>query len=226
MEDPLATQCNLSGNPLHDEQLEIVRKVGELYALNTVIDEDRDLSFVNFGDIVESHLATVDFVVPFASVGVPRRFHTLVTSAAGYPLDKTYYQTVKGMVTPVDILAPGGTLIIASACSEGIGSPHFRASQERLVDLGADGFLASVTAKTLADIDEWQTEMQLKPMRIGQIQLYTTGLSPEDLRISGVQPVESVESAIADSIARHGDTAVAIIPEGPYVVPRYQPSAL
>ena len=120
---------------------------------------------------------------------------------------------------------PRRTLIIASECSEGIGSPYFRESQERLVDLGADGFLASVTAKTLADIDEWQTEMQLKPMRIGQIQLYTTGLSPEDLRISGVEPVESVESAIADSIARHGDTAVAIIPEGPYNVPRYQPAA-
>ena len=27
MEDPLAVQCNLIGNPLHEEQLEIVRKV-------------------------------------------------------------------------------------------------------------------------------------------------------------------------------------------------------
>jgi nickel-dependent lactate racemase len=225
MEDPLATQCNLDGNPLHEEQLEIVRLVGELYALNTVIDEERNLSFVNFGDVLESHRVAVDFVARFASVSVPRRFHTVVTSAAGYPLDKTYYQTVKGMVTPVDILAPGGTLIIASECSEGIGSHHFRESQERLVELGTEGFLASVTAKTLADIDEWQTEMQLKPMRVGQIQLYTTGLSPEDLRITGVEQIRSVDQAIADSIARHGDTAVAIIPEGPYVVPRYQAAA-
>ncbi|MGV8850796.1 MAG: nickel-dependent lactate racemase [Propionibacteriaceae bacterium] len=226
MEDPLATQCNLDGNPLHEEQLEIVRMVGELFALNTVIDEERDLSFVNFGEVLESHLGAVDFVARFASVDLPRRFHTVVTSAAGYPLDKTYYQTVKGMVTPIDILAPGGTLIIASECSEGIGSPHFRESQERLVELGTDGFLASVTAKTLADIDEWQTEMQLKPMRVGQIQLYTTGLSPEDLRVTGVEPIQSVDQAIADSIARHGDTAVAIIPEGPYVVPRYQAAAV
>ncbi len=224
MEDPHATQCNLVGNPLHEEQLEIVRRVGELYALNTVIDEERRLSYVSFGDIEQSHLAAVDFVARFAAVEVPRRFHTVVTSAAGYPLDKTYYQTVKGMVTPVDILAPGGTLIIASACSEGIGSSHFRTSQERLVDLGADGFLASVSAKALADIDEWQTEMQLKPMRLGQIQLYTTGLSPEDLRITGVEPVRSVDDAIAASMARHGDTGVAIIPEGPYVIPQYHPT--
>ena len=48
MEDPLAVQCNLVGNPLHEEQLEIVRRIGELYALNTVIDEDRDLVHVTF----------------------------------------------------------------------------------------------------------------------------------------------------------------------------------
>lgn len=221
MEDPLAVQCNLAGNPLHEEQLEIVRAVGELYALNTVIDEDRDLSFVSFGDIEASHLAAVDFVAPYASVDVPRRFHTVVTSAAGYPLDKTYYQTVKGMVTPLDILAPGGTLIIASQCSEGIGSSHFRACQERLVDLGATEFLASVQAKALADIDEWQSEMLLKPMRIGRIQLYATGLSHDDLGITGAEPITSVDHAIADSMARHHDNAVAIIPEGPYVVPRF-----
>jgi len=225
MEDPLATQCNLAGNPLHEEQLEIVRRVGDLYALNTVIDEQRDLSYVNFGDIEHSHLAAVDFVARFASVDIPRRFHTVVTSAAGYPLDKTYYQTVKGMVTPIDILAPGGTLIIASECSEGIGSSSYRESQERFVDLGADGFLATLRDKTLADIDEWQTEMLLKPMRIGQIQLYTTGLNSEDLRITGVEPVQSVDQAITDSIARHNDPAIAIIPEGPYVIPRYQPAA-
>ena len=62
MEDPLAIQCNLVGNPLHEEQLEIVRMVGDIYALNTVIDEERDLVYVNFGEVIESHLAAVDFV--------------------------------------------------------------------------------------------------------------------------------------------------------------------
>ena len=52
MEDPLAVQCNLIGNPLHEEQLEIVRQLGDVYGLNTVIDDDRDLAYVNFGEIV------------------------------------------------------------------------------------------------------------------------------------------------------------------------------
>lgn len=219
MEDPLAVQCNLVGNPLHEEQLEIVRKVGEIYALNTVLDEERDLVCITFGEIIASHLAAVDFVTMATRVGVPQRYKTVVTTSAGYPLDKTYYQTIKGMVTPLDILEPGGTLIIASECSEGFGSEEFRDAQRRLVELGPERFLATLTARTLAEVDEWQTEMQLKPMRIGTVKLYTTGLSDEERRITGVEVIPSVEQAIAESIARHGDPRVAVVPEGPYVVP-------
>ncbi len=219
MEDPLAVQCNLAGNPLHEEQLEIIRMIGEVHALNTVIDEDRDLVCVTFGEVIASHLRAVEFVTAATRIAVGRRFSTVVTSSAGYPLDKTYYQTVKGMVTPLDILQPGGTLIIASSCSEGFGSAEFRASQTRLVELGPERFLATLTAKTLAEVDEWQSEMQLKPMRLGRVQLYTTGLDAEERRITGVEMIDDIDRAVAASIARHDDPAVAVVPEGPYVVP-------
>ncbi|WP_419760440.1 nickel-dependent lactate racemase [Acidisoma sp.] len=221
MEDPLAVQCNLVGNPLHEEQLEIIRRLGDIYALNTVIDEDRDLVHVTFGEIIASHLAAVDFITGATRIEVPRRFKTVVTSSAGYPLDKTYYQTIKGMVTPLDILEPGGTLIIASECSEGFGSPEFREAQERLTELGPKRFLATLTAKSLAEIDEWQTEMQLKATRLGEVEMYTTGLTREERRITCVTIAPDMEDAIRASIARHGDPHVAFVPEGPYVVPVY-----
>ena len=219
MEDPAATQCNLEGNPLHEEQLAIVRMLGEVYAVNTVIDEHRDLVTVTFGEVIASHLDAVRFVAESVRVPVGRRFRTVVTSSAGHPLDKTYYQTVKGMVTPLDILEPGGTLIVASSCSEGFGSAHFRAAQARLVAQGPDAFLAGILAKRLADIDEWQTEMQLKPMRVGRVQLYSDGLAGEDRRLTGVEMVDSVDEALARALAQSGDASVAIVPEGPYVVP-------
>ncbi|MGV1760258.1 nickel-dependent lactate racemase [Rhizobium sp. A22-96] len=221
MEDPLAVQCNLVGNPLHEEQLEIVRMLGNVYALNTVLDEERDLVCVTFGEIIASHQAAVDFVSAATSIPFPRKFSTVVTSSAGYPLDKTYYQTIKGMVTPLDILKPGGTLIIASQCSEGFGSEEFREAQSRLVELGPERFLATLMAKSLAEIDEWQTEMQLKSMRLGKVELYTTGLTADDRRLTGVDMIDDLTGAIERSIARSGDPHVAIIPEGPYVVPRF-----
>lgn len=222
MAHPCATNCVLEGNPLHEEQLAIVEMLGGALALNTVIDDRRRLAFVNFGEIVASHLGAVAFVRHYARVPLSRRFRTVVTSAAGYPLDKTYYQTVKGMVAPVDILEPGGDLIVASACSEGMGSKHYVDAQRRLVELGAEGFGTSIAGKRHAEIDEWQTQMQLRPMRVGRVRLYTDGLSAADASLTGVDRVSDLAGAVAESMARHGDPRVAFVPEGPYVVPVYE----
>jgi lactate racemase len=225
MEDPCARNCVLEGNPLHEEQLEVVKMLGGALALNTVIDEERRLSFVNFGEIVESHLQAVGHMRAFAEVPVAEKFRTVVTSAAGYPLDKTYYQTVKGMVGPLEILDQAGDLIIASECSEGMGSAEFIDAQRRLVQGGPRRFLEEITQKRFADIDEWQTEMQLKPMRLGSIRLFSEGLDEAARQLTGVELIGSIEEAVAASVARSGDRRVAIIPEGPYVVPVYRPEA-
>jgi len=225
MSHPLAANCVLEGNPLHEEQLEIMGKLGRALALNTVIDEHRNLSFVNFGEVVQSHLLAVDFIRRYAVVPVARKFGTVVTSAAGYPLDKTYYQTVKGMVAPIDILAPGGDLLIVSECAEGMGSPEYVDAQRRLLGLGQEGFMADIGAKRYADIDEWQTQMQLKPMRIGNLHLFSEGLDADAWRLTGAQRMDSVSAAIRESVGRSGDAHIAVIPEGPYVVPEYRAGA-
>jgi nickel-dependent lactate racemase len=222
MAHPRAANCILDGNPLHEEQLAIIGMLGGALALNTVIDDQRRPAFVNFGEIVASHLEAVAFARRYTQVAVPRRFHTVVTSAAGYPLDKTYYQTVKGMVGPLDILEPGGDLIVASACSEGMGSKHYVEAQRRLVDLGPDGFAASIESKPHADIDEWQTQMQLRPMRVGRVRLYTEGLDAVAAGLTGVERVTDLAGAVAESMARHRDPHVAFVPEGPYVVPVHE----
>ena len=222
MAHPRAANCVLDGNPLHEEQLAIVAMLGGALALNTVIDDQRRLAFINFGEVVRSHLEAVEFARGYAQVSVSRRFRTVVTSAAGYPLDKTYYQTVKGMVGPLDILEPGGDLIVASACSEGMGSKHYVEAQRRLVDLGADGFASSIEHKLHADIDEWQTQMQLRPMRVGRVRLYTDGLDELDAGLTGVERVPDLTGAVAESMARHRDPHVAFVPEGPYVVPVHE----
>jgi len=223
-EHPKSANCVIDGNPLHEAQMEVLRLVGQTYAVNTVIDEFRRLSFVNFGEIEKSHLEAVSFVRPYVEIPVMEKFHTVVTSAAGYPLDRTYYQTVKGMVGAMDLLEPGGDLFIVSEISEGFGSPEYREAQRRLVELGPDRFLEEILPREHALIDEWQTEMQLKPMRIGRIHLYTKGLTEEERRLTGVRVIEDLEGEIEESVGRSGKRKVVVVPEGPYVVPMYKGS--
>ena len=105
------------------------------------------------------------------------------------------------------------------ACAEGFGFPEFREAQARLRTLGPEAFLQSLLAKRFADVDEWQTEMQLKSMRVGQVKLYTTGLDAEERSLTCVDVVASVDAALADALATSADGSLAVIPEGPYVVP-------
>lgn len=219
LEHPNSANCVIEGNPLHEAQIEIVRAIGGIAALNVAIDEDRRIGFVNFGGIEAGHLEAVEFMRKSAEVPLPRRFRTVVTSGAGYPLDATYYQTVKGMVGALDILEPGGTVVIASECSEGMGSGEFVAAQRLLRESGPERFLEIISKRGRPRIDEWQTEMLVKALRAGTVKLYTTGLSEAERRDACVESVPSVEDAVAASVRAHGDPDIAVIPEGPYVIP-------
>lgn len=220
MEHPKATNCVLEGNPLHEEQLEIVGLLGKVLCINTVIDPERRLSFVNFGDIVDSHVQTVDFIREYAEVAVPRPYKTVITSSAGYPLDKTYYQTVKGMVAAQEILASGGDLFIVSEISEGMGSTHYLEAQKLLTTLGSDGFLNELLTRRYARVDEWQTEMQLRPMRRGRVHLFSRGLDRAEHPLTGINVIDDLDvllKAVHESAG--SEKRVAVIPEGPYVMP-------
>jgi nickel-dependent lactate racemase len=216
-----AANCVIEDNPLHNEQIEIVRAIGGVVAVNVVIDEERQLGFANFGEVEDSHARAVEFMRKHAEIRIPRRFKTIVTTSAGHPLDKTYYQTVKGMVGVMDILEPGGTIIIASECSEGMGSPEFAEAQRLLCQVGPERFMSILEGRDKALIDEWETEMLLKPLRVGHIQLYSTGLSDSERDHVFVEMIPSVEAAVAASVRAHGDTEIAVVPEGPYVIPLF-----
>lgn len=224
MADPAAVSCNFEGNPLHEEQLEIIKMLGGALAVNTVIDENRQLSFVNFGEIIASHNQAVAVARQCCEVEVYDRFHTVLTSAAGYPLDKTYYQTVKGMVCAMDILEPGGDLIVVSDCSEGLGSAEYADAQKRLLALGPSQFVSSLLNKSHADIDEWQTQMQVKPMNRGNIHLVSAGLSAEDAALTGISVHRSLSKILSECLQRNPNRKIAVVPEGPYVVPLFRGS--
>ena len=91
MESPEARNCNFDGNTLHSEQLEIVRMLGKVYAINTCLDAERRVAFVNFGEVLASHAESVAFIKGFAETPVSKRFDCVITCAAGYPLDQNYY---------------------------------------------------------------------------------------------------------------------------------------
>jgi lactate racemase len=132
-------------------------------------------------------------------------------------LDATFYQAVKGMVTAMPVVKPGGTIILAASLSEGIGSPEFRRVFDENPTL--DGFMRRILAKEYFVMDQWQLEELAKAKRHAKIKVVSDGLSAETLRRLFVEPAASVEVAVAESLAEYGpDATIAVIPKGPYVL--------
>ena len=219
LEHPQATSTVLDGNPLHDEMLQIAAMTGTVYAVNTVLDEERRIAAINFGALLPSHAESVACMRPYAERKLDRIYGVVLTSSAGYPLDLTYYQTVKGMVCALGALRPGGKLFIVSECPEGIGSAEFREAQRRLVRDGIDPFMAHLQSLPRAPVDAWQTELLCKALRKGEVYLYSPGMPEADWPDTGVRRVRNLEQELSAAVAAAGDNALAVIPEGPYVIP-------
>jgi len=104
-----------------------------------------------------------------------------------------------------------------------MGSPEFVEAQRRLCRIGPEAFMAEILARNLARIDEWQTQMLVKALRAADVKLFTTRLKPSDMADIFVDPIASIEKAILESTKAHQDAHVAVVPEGPYVIPVYRP---
>ena len=214
--------CNLDSNPLNDEQQSIIKLLPKVFAINTIIDENKKLCFVNFGDIKTSHDLCVSEAQKSSLVYVDKHYDMVITSSAGYPLDKTYYQTIKGIITPLEILKKQGKLLIFSECSEGFGSEEFLISQKKLFNLGLDKFTNYVSNGLIANVDEWQTVMLLKALRNYSVSGYLGNLPEEFTKYTCINRVKDFNIFLKELIQNgtHSINNIAIIPEGPYVIPR------
>src|SRR3954451_13286660 len=115
----------LDGNPIHEENTPIARLAGCDFIVNVTLDAHRRVTSVVAGDMEEAFLKAVRFIEGIVRAPVARPVDIVVTSSAGYPLDTTFYQSVKGLISCLPIIKPGGTIILAASMSEGIGSPEF-----------------------------------------------------------------------------------------------------
>ncbi len=217
LEHPNADCGILKGNPVHEENTWIARKAGCDFIVNVVIDSERHaLKFVA-GDMEDAFHEGVQFVRDILVDTVPEPVDVVVTSCAGYPLDTTFYQAVKGLTGALPIVKQGGTIILAASLSEGIGSPQFQQLFQENASLEA--FVERILGKDYFVMDQWQLEELAKVCRKAKVKVVSDGLSAETINSLFVESAPSVEKAVADSLTEYGDAAtLAVIPKGPYVL--------
>src|SRR5580692_4278331 len=122
MREPKAIEGSVTQNPLHQELLDIARMARHDFMLDTALTRTREVSGIFAGDPVEAHAAGVQFLRTTSLERLTGLADAVITSAAGHPLDLTFYQTIKGLTAAQHIVKPGGRILILGECPEGIGS--------------------------------------------------------------------------------------------------------
>jgi nickel-dependent lactate racemase len=217
LEHPLADAGSVEGNPVHAENTRIALTAGCDFIVNVCIDGKRRVTWVGAGDMIKAWERGVEFSRDVVKAGVPRPCEVVVTSCAGYPLDTTWYQAVKGLTGALPIVKEGGTIVLAASLTEGLGSPEF---QRQLAAYEAKGAYDRQSGSATCEMDEWQLVMMKKVVSRSRVKVVTQGLSGDVLRKCRVEPASTVEAAVAASLAEYGPQAkLAVIPKGPYVLP-------
>ena len=218
MRESRATEGSVRDNPLHAELLEIARMARHDFLLDVTLTRAREISGVFAGEPVAAHAAGVEFLQASSVEYLPEYVDAVITTAAGYPLDLTFYQAIKGVTAVQHIVKPGGKILVLSECAEGAGSPEFAKMLRSFP--GAQAFLDEIKQAPV-QVDQWQLEKLALVGRKHSILTYTPGVSRQDLGALGAQSFLSAEAAVEALLRGLPQNArVAVIPEGPYAYAR------
>ena len=214
-----ATWGITEGNPVHDAVRAIAAQVGVTFNLDVTLNRDHEITNVFSGEILASHAAGCAFARATAMAPVKAAYDVVLTTNSGYPLDQNLYQTVKGMSAAAQIVKAGGSIVVASECSDGM--PAHGGYKELLREgVDPDAFMARLFEPNFSVHDQWQVQVQAQIQRKAQVFLKADGLSEAQIRAAWLQPIGDVADCVAARLAAAGTGArVAVLPQGPQTIP-------
>jgi lactate racemase len=219
MRDVRAVEGSIDDNPLHRELLEISRLARHDFLVDVALGRGtprRPTAAVFAGHPVAAHRHGVEFVSRVMLETLDEPVDAVITTAAGYPLDLTYYQAIKGITAASHIVKQGGKILLLAACDEGVGGPEFA----RMLAKGSPDqvFMKNIESAPVI-VDQWQLEKLALVTARAEVLYYVPGLPCEYHSSLWGKSYTSAEEAVRGlSATLKPNARVAVIPEGPYVL--------
>ncbi len=221
MRDPRAVEGSIDDNPLHRELLEIARMARHDFLVDVALGRGtprRPIAAVFAGDPVRAHRQGVEFVSRVMLETLDSPVDAVITTGAGYPLDLTFYQAVKGITAASHIVKRGGKILLLAACEEGVGGPEFA---RMLAEGSPDHVFLKKLEGAPVTVDQWQLEKLALVTNRAEVLYHVPGLPLEFHPALWGRSYATAAEAICALVGKLGRNArVAIIPEGPYVLAR------
>ena len=214
-----ATWGITESNPIHDDVREIARMIPVTFSIDVTLNRDQKITAVFAGELLEEHRRACAYAKDTAMRAVPAAFDVVLTSNSGYPLDQNLYQAVKGMSAAAKIVKPGGTIVCAAECRDGL--PNHGSYGEVLASRGdPQGLLEMICSPGYSAPDQWQVQIQAQILLKAAVLIKTSGLGPEDLRKAHFVLIEDVSASVKEALRRAGPGAtLCALPQGPQTIP-------
>lgn len=215
---PRATWGVTWGNPIWEEVREVALRVGGTFLANIALNRDGAITGVFAGDLDAAHAAGCEFVRRTAMVPVAHPFDIVITTNSGYPLDLNLYQSVKGMRAAEQIVRPGGAIIIAAECWDGIPE-HGRYGELLRQARSPHELLERIQSPGYLEQDQWQAQIQAMIQLKADVYVYSDHLSDAQIRDALLLPCRDIPGTVAALRQRFGEGAtIAVMPEGPQTI--------
>ena len=213
----------LQGNPLREEIDEAASFVKPHFLVNVTLNKDKQITASFAGDWIEAYRKGTEFVRETAMVRTDTLYDLVITSNAGFPLDLNLYQALKGMSAASKITKPGGTIVVAAECWDGV--PEHGSFGRLLREAkDPDELLKRIRSEGFSMDDQWQAQILALLVKKARVFVYTTHLSEETLRQSHLGYCPSIEKLVEEKIRELGPSLkICVLPEGPLTIPYYEP---
>ena len=219
LSDPSATWGVTHGNPVWEEMLDVARLTAPDFLFNVTLNRDKQITGVFAGALEPAHEAGVRQARESAMVSVDAPFDVGLTTNAGYPLDLNLYQSVKGLSAAAQVVRPGGAILIASQCWDGVPE-HGNYRSLLSAASSTQELFDQAVAPGVRTLDQWEAFIHARLCLHADIHIYAEGLSDDDIRMALMSPCRDVEVTLRELIARHGPR-LCVLPEGPMSVPYF-----
>jgi len=205
------------GNPLWEELRDIALRPGPSFLLNVAQNEQRQITGVFAGDLLAAHRLGCEFVRSSAMQKVDAPFDLVVTTNSGYPLDLNLYQGVKGMSAAVRIVKPGGTIIMACECSQGVPA---NCSFDQILRSAScpQEILAMLATPGYSRPEQWQAQIQALIQVKARVFLYSS-LPEEAVRGAHLVPCRDISVMVQQMFEANSELRIAVLPQGPLTIP-------
>jgi lactate racemase len=195
-------------NPTRMDLEEIGDKIDITAALNVVLNSDKRIVKVFWGNARSVMKAGIPFSRNVCQKKVGREYDLVITSPGGYPKDINLYQSQKAITHVCQIAKEKGTIILVAECSQGLGSQEFENYLRQFSSLNAVIEAFRNMKFEIGPHKAYQLATQAVRNRI----IVVSSLKPHIIRKTHLEYAPSISTAMKMAVENSSIQSVAIVP--------------